>query len=139
MATDLASARKTGRATTLFGKIAGTVRRQKNHGGALSWLKRAPWALDWAIRAYKTLAPRSGRKPRKPVLRVTSPGTTAVEPGLATIRGWAYSAEEDFPEGIVEAALDDEDVWVELSNRVPCEGSTTGRINGIVDAGFTPR
>ena len=82
-----------------------------------------PRAMDWAIRAYETLAPRSGRKPRKPVLRVTSPGTGAVEPGLATIRGWAYSAEEDFPEGIVEAAIDEGDPWVELSNRVPVEGS----------------
>ena len=122
MATNLATVPKTARTRTLFGKIARTVRRHQNQDGALWWLKRAPSALDWAIRAYETLAPRSGRKPRNPVLRVTSPGTSAAEPGLATIRSWAYSAEEHFPEGIVEASVDEDELWVELSNRVPVEG-----------------
>jgi hypothetical protein len=44
---------------------------------------------------------------------------------MAMIRGWAFSGEADFPEGIVEAALDGGE-WVVLTNREPREGSDTG-------------
>ena len=126
MATNLKSTPDTAPMRKLFGKIAGMVQRHQSQYRPSSGLRRAASILEWATHANQKLGPTSDRRPRSPVLRVTSLGTSAVEPGLAAIRGWAISVEEDFPEGIVEAALDDEDVWEELSNRVPCEGSTTG-------------
>jgi Phytanoyl-CoA dioxygenase (PhyH) len=124
MARNLASTPKSARLLRLFGKVARTVDRDRRRDGSFWWLKRAPSVLDWAIRAYENLAPRSSGAPRSPALCVKSPGTSVVEPGLAAIRGWAFSAEDDCPEGIVEASLDD-DPWVVLSNREPLEGSDT--------------
>jgi Phytanoyl-CoA dioxygenase (PhyH) len=124
MASNLAATPKSVRMRRLLGKVARTVDRHRRQDGSFWWLKRAPSALDWAIRAYENLAPRSSAAPRSPALCVKSPGTSAAEPGLATIRGWAFSAERDLPEGIVEASLDG-DEWVVLSNREPLEGSDT--------------
>jgi hypothetical protein len=70
----------------------------------------------------ETVAVPSDGRPGSPLVDVNTIGKKPFEPGLAGIWGWAYSNEADFPEGIVEAALDDEDNWTELSNRVPMEG-----------------
>jgi hypothetical protein len=126
MTTNLKSTPNSARMKKLFGKIAGMVQRHQSQHRPSSPLRRAASILEWATRTNQRLVPTADTRPRSPVVRVTSLGISAVEPGLSAIRGWACSVEEDFPEGIVEAALDDEDVWVELSNRVPCEGSTTG-------------
>jgi hypothetical protein len=45
-----------------------------------------------------------------------------VEPGLAAIRGWAFTADDGLPEGIVRVAIDDQNEWVELPNRAPIGG-----------------
>ena len=71
-------------------------------------------------------------------MRVTSLGISAVEPGLSAIRGWAYSVEEDFPEGIVEAAgsMMKTSGW---SSRTACPATAARQgINGRIDAGFKP-
>ena len=53
---------------------------------------------------------------------------------LATISGWAYSGENDLPEGIVEASLDQDEDWVVLTNREPLEGiETSGEWNSRCD------
>ena len=124
MTTNLKSTPNSARMKKLFGKIAGMVQRHQSQHRPSSPLRRAASILEWATRANQRLVPTADTRPRSPVVRVTSLGISAVEPGLSAIRGWACSVEEDFPEGIVEAALDDEDVWVEFSNRVPCEGNT---------------
>jgi len=61
-------------------------------------------------------------RPTAPILRLIAPGKKPVEPGLAAIWGWAYTAEDGLPEGIVKVAIDDEDEWVELPNRAPIGG-----------------
>ena len=132
MATDLASTRTTARMKVLCDKIARTVQPPPKTRRVFLVAQTAPSALDWAIRAYETLAPTTDRRPRKPVLSVRSPGVSAVEPGLATIRGWAYSAEEEFPEGIVEASLDEGDDWV-----VDPEPRANGRKRRIRSHGIT--
>jgi len=58
-------------------------------------------------------------RPPAPVLHLDSPGKRPVEPGLAAIWGWAYTAENELPEGVLAVAIDDEDEWVELPDRVP--------------------
>ena len=55
-------------------------------------------------------------------MQVTTLGKQPVEPGLAAIWGWAFSGEAGFPEGTVEAAIDDLDDWAVLSNRMPGGG-----------------
>jgi hypothetical protein len=126
MATNLASSTGTGRGRKLFGKIARYVKRYRNEGGPFARFKRSSSVLDWATRAYTAIGPAPNSRPRSPALWVKSLGIRSAQPGLVPIGGWAYSADKDCPEGIVEAALDNEDVWIELSNRFAGEGSTTG-------------
>ncbi len=61
------------------------------------------------------------KPPAKPAIEVGGPGNRRVESGLAPIWGWAHTGETAFPEGVVEAAIDD-DEWVELRNRAHVEG-----------------
>lgn len=65
-----------------------------------------------------------GSPPDRPSVHITTIGEKPVEPGLAAIWGWAFSGEADFPEGVVEVAFDQEDLWVTLSNRVPGGGAS---------------
>jgi hypothetical protein len=67
-------------------------------------------------------ADSSHARPTAPVLFVDSPGSHPIEPGIASIRGWACTADSRFPEGIVEIALDDDEEWVELPWRIPVAG-----------------
>ncbi len=115
MPASLARIRRIARVRSLFSNIARGVGRSLEIPG--------PQAFEKAI-----LAQHSDGRPRSPIVQVSALGKKQFVPGVAAIRGWAYSNEPDFPEGIVEAALDDEAEWVELSNRVPADGSeTTGQ------------
>ena len=109
MKTDLASTRGLTRSSSWRGKIARYVKRTVGGLGALA-------------QGDRTTASRSDRRPAAPIVVVTTLGNKPFEPGLAPIWGWAYSGDDGFPEGTILAALDDEEEWLELSNRTPMEG-----------------
>ena len=109
MTTDLRSTRGITRSSSLRGKIARYVKRPAAGLGALA-------------QGDRTTASRSDRRPAAPIVVVTTLGNKPFEPALAPIWGWAYSGDDGFPEGIVLAAIDDEEEWLELSNRTPVEG-----------------
>jgi hypothetical protein len=64
--------------------------------------------------------------PPTPLLETGQFGKRSEESGLAPICGWAFTGETDFPEGILEAAIDD-DEWVELSFRTHVSGVAPDR------------
>jgi len=79
--------------------------------------------LAMALRGLKLRIPSRKRnnRPEEPVLAIDSPADDSVVTGLLPIAGWAFTASRVAPEGIVEAALDDEDDWAELKNRMPVD------------------
>ncbi len=97
MATDVAPARRITRIKSLYGKIARFV----DAGHAPSKIRRPE--------RDQTVATRPDGRPAEPVVAVTTLENKPFVPPLAAIWGWAYSGDDSFPEGIVEAALDDED------------------------------
>ncbi len=109
MSTDVAPARRITRIKSLYGKIA-------------RFVTRATPEQDASEERDHTVATRPDGRPAEPVVAVTTLENKPFLPPLAAIWGWAYSGDDSFPEGIVEAALDDEDLWTELSHRVPMEG-----------------
>ncbi|MGO9467315.1 MAG: phytanoyl-CoA dioxygenase family protein [Isosphaeraceae bacterium] len=66
------------------------------------------------------------RRPAEPVLAIDSPAAGSVATGLVPITGWAFAASATAPEGIVEAALDDEGEWAKLSIRMHVGGVDPG-------------
>jgi Phytanoyl-CoA dioxygenase (PhyH) len=117
MAANLARDRRIARVRSVFGDVARRVGRSLSIAG--------PGADK-----NTTLAQHGDSKPGSPIVEVTSLAKKRFAVGVVAVWGWACSNETDFPEGIVEAALDDEAEWLELSNRVPIAGSeNTGKWN----------
>jgi hypothetical protein len=73
-------------------------------------------------RLNQVFAPSEDGRPPGPVMQIDSPVEGAVATGLLPTTGWAYTGMSRSPEGIVELALDDEQEWVELTNRRPLGG-----------------
>jgi len=59
-------------------------------------------------------------------LSVDSPQAGSVATGLLPITGWAFAASATFPEGVVEAAVDDEGDWATFCNRMHVGGVDPG-------------
>ena len=117
----------------MYGKVVGTVRRHRRRDGAFWWLKRAHPRSSGRWQPRLSHRGRTDGRIRRSCAG-DSPGQSTVEPGLATISGWAYSGENDLPEGIVEASLDQDEDWVVLTNREPLEGiETSGEWNSRCD------
>jgi hypothetical protein len=70
----------------------------------------------------RAVARSADRQPASAVLQIDSPADRAVITGLLPIAGWAFTGENRFPEGKVELAVDDEEEWVELPNRLHVAG-----------------
>ncbi len=68
--------------------------------------------------------------PGAPVVQIDKIGKKPVETGLAAIWGMAYSGDAAFPEGVLEASLDDEE-WYEVTDRVPIGSSEWGARSGF--------
>ena len=113
MATILAPTRKAVPIRKLYGTMARALNRLRNAPGS-------------STSGEEVVAAQPEATPECPAVQVTSLGNKPVESGLAPMWGRAFSAEEDFPEGVVEAGLDDED---DLISRNDCE-----RINSDLDA-----
>jgi Phytanoyl-CoA dioxygenase (PhyH) len=118
MAANQAPARKPEPLERLYGRMTGALGILGSKIGASSAWGKARRALQGA-HPNQFGAGKTDSRPRNPILQVTALGEKPVEAGLAAIWGWAYSAEADFPEGSVEVALDDENKWVVLTNRIP--------------------
>jgi ectoine hydroxylase-related dioxygenase (phytanoyl-CoA dioxygenase family) len=117
VAAEIAPTRRLARIRSLYRSVSRVV-------------KRFPGRSASPAAGTEPVAAQLDGRPAAPIVHVATLGNKPVEPGLAAVWGWAYSGEAEFPEGVVEIALDDEDAWVELSNRVSSDGSeTSGKWN----------
>lgn len=122
MTTHLTPRRKPAPLRRLYGKMSHFLGRLGSRAEISSNRPKATGPLE-SEPGGEAVTTRPGSLPDRPCVQVTTIGNKPVEPGLAAIWGWAFSGEEDFPEGIVEVAFDHEDEWVTLSNRVPGGGA----------------
>ena len=105
MPSNLRGFRRTARVRSLIGNVARGVGRALEIPGLQTCKK-------------STFTRRSDGRPSSPIVQVDKIGKKLVENGLAAIWGLAYSGDAGLPEGVVEAALDDEE-WYEITDRVP--------------------